>query len=255
MVSDAEWKPIEPLTPRGQRGAHRVDHRRVISGIMHMLRSGARWRDCPAEYGLYTMIYNRFNRWSRQDVWSDIFYALTDSTARVGTISIDSTHIKAHRSAAGAKGGLPAGGRPVARRAHHKNPRADRGSRPAGSVLDHAKQLPLPTGGTRSAANSSAAPTIAGRHSLRRQQPAELVGGAWRQGRHTAQSNPQAPHRYDVKTYNGRNLIERMFCRLKDLRRIATRYDKRADVYLSAILWRPHSLRGSIEPGPQTKLD
>ncbi len=44
------------------------------------------------------------------------------------------------------------------------------------------------------------------------------------------------PHRYDVKAYKGRNLIERMFCRLKDFRRIATRYDKRADNFLSAIL-------------------
>src|SRR5258708_27497641 len=104
-LSDAEWKRIEPLMPRGRRGAHRVDDRRVISGIMHMLRCGARWRDCPPEYGPYTTIYNRFNRWSRQDVWSDIFYSLTGSTGRIGTMSIDSTHIKAHRSAAGAKGG------------------------------------------------------------------------------------------------------------------------------------------------------
>ena len=64
-LNDAEWKRIEPLLPRGRRGAHRVDDRRVISGIMHMLRSGARWRDCPPDYGPYTTIYNRFNRWSR----------------------------------------------------------------------------------------------------------------------------------------------------------------------------------------------
>jgi transposase len=91
--------------PRGRRGAHRVDDQRVISGIMHMLRSGARWRDCPPEYGPYTTIYNRFNRWSRQGIWTEIFYTLTGSTGQVGTMSIDSTHIKAHRSAAGAKGG------------------------------------------------------------------------------------------------------------------------------------------------------
>ncbi len=104
-LSDVEWKRIEPLLPCGRRGAHRVDDRRVISGIVHMLRSGARWRDCPSEYGPYTTIYNRFNRWSRQDVWSDIFYALTGSTGRIGTMAVDSTYIKAHRSAAGAKGG------------------------------------------------------------------------------------------------------------------------------------------------------
>jgi transposase len=94
----------------GGGGAHRVDDRRVISGIMHMLRTGARWRDCPAEYGPYTTVYNRFNRWSRQGVWEDIFYALTGSIGVIGVIggvtaSIDSMHIKAHRSASGAKGG------------------------------------------------------------------------------------------------------------------------------------------------------
>src|ERR1700722_3917875 len=104
-LSDSEWEVIEPHLPKGRRGAHRVDDRRGISGIVHMLRSGARWRDCPPVYGPYTTVYNRFNRWSRQGVWSDIFYALTGSTGMVGTMSIDSTHIKVHRSAAGAKGG------------------------------------------------------------------------------------------------------------------------------------------------------
>ena len=46
-LSDEEWRRIEPLLPHGRRGAHRVDDRRVISGIIHMLRSGGRWRDCP----------------------------------------------------------------------------------------------------------------------------------------------------------------------------------------------------------------
>ena len=104
-LSAVEWKRLEPLLPRGRRGAHRVDDRRVISGIMHMLRSGARWRDCPPEYGPYTTIYNRFNRWSRQGIWYEMFEALTGSTGITGTVAIDSTHIKAHRSAAGGKGG------------------------------------------------------------------------------------------------------------------------------------------------------
>jgi transposase len=104
-LSDAEWARIEPLLPRGRRGAHRVDDRRVLSGIVHMLRSGARWRDCPAAYGPYTTIYNRFNRWSRQGIWFAIFEALTGSTGVIGSAAIDSSHIKAHRSAAGGKGG------------------------------------------------------------------------------------------------------------------------------------------------------
>jgi len=105
-LSESEFARIEPLLPRGRRGAHRVDDRRVISGIVHMLHSGARWRDCPAEYGPYTTIYNRFNRWSRQGIWLGMFEALTGTRGVIGTASIDSSHIKAHRSAAGGKGGL-----------------------------------------------------------------------------------------------------------------------------------------------------
>jgi transposase len=104
-LSDAEWAAIEPHRPRGRSGARRVDDRRVISGIVHMLRSGTRWRDCPAEYGRYTTVYNRFNCWSRQGVWSEVFYALTGKSDVV-TGAIDVTYINAHRSAAGAKGGL-----------------------------------------------------------------------------------------------------------------------------------------------------
>jgi len=109
-LSDVEWARIEPLLPRGRKGAHRVDDRRVISGIVYMLRCGARWRDCPAAYGPYTTIYNRFNRWSRQGIWLAMFQALTGHSGVYGapgfaTAAIDSTHVKAHRSAAGAKGG------------------------------------------------------------------------------------------------------------------------------------------------------
>ena len=105
-LSDEEWSRIQPYLPTGRRGARRVDDRRVISGIVHMLRTGARWRDCPPEYGPYPTIYNRFNRWGKQGVWEDVFYALSGKSGVVSTTaSVDSSHVKAHRSAAGAKGG------------------------------------------------------------------------------------------------------------------------------------------------------
>jgi len=123
-LSDEEWQRIEPLLPRGRRGAHRVDDRRVISGIVHMLRSGARWRDCPTEYGPYTTIYNRFNRWSRQGIWLGMFKALTGNTALFGTAAIDSSHVRAHRSAGGGKGGPSS--KPLGARAAAARPRSTR---------------------------------------------------------------------------------------------------------------------------------
>ena len=58
-LSDEQWKRIEPYLPTDVRGVERADDRRVISGIVHVLKSGCRWIDCPPEYGPHTTIYNR----------------------------------------------------------------------------------------------------------------------------------------------------------------------------------------------------
>lgn len=68
-LSDAQWAVIEPHMPKNQPGPEREDDRRIISGILHVLTSGCRWRDCPSEYGPRTTVYNRFNRWSRRGFW------------------------------------------------------------------------------------------------------------------------------------------------------------------------------------------
>jgi transposase len=106
-LSDAAWTVLEPHLPKNRPGARRVDDRRVISGILHVLRSGCRWRDCPPEYGPYTTIYNRYNRWSAQGLWRKLFERLAAAGNIPDELSIDSTHIKAHRSAAGPKKGKP----------------------------------------------------------------------------------------------------------------------------------------------------
>ena len=103
-LNDRQWSAIEPLLPRNQPGARRVDDRRVISGIVHVLKVGCRWEDCPALYGPSTTIYNRFNRWSRRGLWQRLFDALVTTDA-ADTQIIDSTTAKAHRSAGGGKGG------------------------------------------------------------------------------------------------------------------------------------------------------
>jgi transposase len=104
-LSDEQWARIQPLLPTDVRGKKRVDDRRVISGIMHVLKTGCRWCDLPPEYGPPTTIYNRFVRWARRGVWEDMFHALA-ARGRSGEIQmIDSTHVKAHRSASGGKGG------------------------------------------------------------------------------------------------------------------------------------------------------
>jgi transposase len=59
--------------PRGKPGKPRVDDRRVISGILHVLKTGCRWRDVPPEYDPANTIYNRYNRWSQRGLWQLLF--------------------------------------------------------------------------------------------------------------------------------------------------------------------------------------
>src|ERR1041385_8003633 len=104
-LSNEQWARIEPYLPKDVRGVERVDDRRVISGIVHVLKSGCRWCDCPPEYGPPTTIYNRFVRWAERGVWERLFRELAARGRSDDIQMIDSTHVKAHRSASGAKRG------------------------------------------------------------------------------------------------------------------------------------------------------
>jgi transposase len=103
--SDEQWARIAPLLPTNTRGLKRVDDRRVLSGIVHVLRSGCPWSHCPREYGPAKTMYNRFVRWARRGIWKDIFAALAGREGNPDRLLIDSTIVRAHRSAAGGKGG------------------------------------------------------------------------------------------------------------------------------------------------------
>ena len=104
-LSDEQWFSIRPLLPTDVRGKERVDDRRVISGIVHVIKSGCRWCDCPPEYGPAKTIYNRFVRWAERGVWERLFRALAGRGRSTAVQMINATHVKAHRSASGAKRG------------------------------------------------------------------------------------------------------------------------------------------------------
>ena len=104
-VSDDQFAKIEPLLPRDTRGKERVDDRRVISGIIHVLKSGGRWVDAPSDCGPRKTLYNRFVRWADKGVWVRLFETLAQSGGPTLQLMIDSSAVKAHRSAAGGKGG------------------------------------------------------------------------------------------------------------------------------------------------------
>jgi len=105
-LNGRQWGRLEPLLPSKPGGGPRVDDRRVISGIVHVLQSGCRWKEAPAAYGPHKTLYNRHKRWSEKGVWRAVFEALAAEGGPPAEVLIDSTHVKAHRSASGGKGGL-----------------------------------------------------------------------------------------------------------------------------------------------------
>lgn len=90
-LNDGQWARLAPLLPDDTRGVSRVDDRRVISGIIHVLQSGCRWRDAPAVYGPYKTLYNRFVRWARKGVWERLFRALAEAAGPPAALLLDST--------------------------------------------------------------------------------------------------------------------------------------------------------------------
>ena len=98
-LSDEAWAALDPHLPRGRPSKPRVDDRRVISGIPHVLKTGCRWRDVPPEYGPPSTIYNRFNRWSLRGLWQRLFEKVAATGEVPEELSVDGSHVKAHRSA------------------------------------------------------------------------------------------------------------------------------------------------------------
>ena len=107
---------LRPHFPKA-RGKPRVDDRRVLSGLLHVLRNDLRWQDAPGVYGPHKTLYNRFVRWSRLGVFARIFRDLAKPGPDGHTLMMDSTHLKAHRTAASLRKGGFALARLVARKA------------------------------------------------------------------------------------------------------------------------------------------
>ena len=231
-LTDYEWAAIKPMLPNKPRGVPRVDDRRTLNGILWVLRSGAPWRDLPKNFGPYTTCYNRFVRWRRAGVWGQLMNALT-AGHDVAVQMIDTSIVRVHQHGAciagnseqlRSRGGLTTkihavvdtSGLPV------------RLALTTGETHDNRLVLTLLSGLKSGAVlhadrgfDADWIRTFVSEH------------GAW--ANIPPRRNRKEPISFSPHLYRARNLVERFFNKIKQCRRVATRYDKLAANYLAFI--------------------
>ena len=146
--TDAQWALIEPHLPPPSRGRAWADHRRVVGGVFFWVATGLQWRDLPERFGPWQTVYERFRRWRDDGTWLRLLGHLQRAAGRAGLIDwglfcVDSTTIRASRSAAGggknrAGGGAgrPRPGPQPGRVFHQGSPRHRRGRVAASGARD-----------------------------------------------------------------------------------------------------------------------
>jgi len=233
-LSDYEWTAIKPMLPNKPRGVRRVNDRRVLNGIFWVLRSGAPWRDLPETYGPRTTCYNRFVRWRRAGVWDRIMEAMA-SGHDAAVQMIDTSVVRVHQH-----------GACIADNNHQDMGRSRGGLTSKLHAVVDANGLPVHLALTPGEAHDNRLCSVllsallpqtillADRgydadwiRELARQQ------GAW--ANIPPKRNRKDPICFSPYLYRARNLIERFFNKIKQCRRIATRYDKLAANYLAFI--------------------
>ena len=233
-LSDYEWSVIKPMLPNKPRGVPRADDRRVLNGIFWVLRSGAPWRDLPENYGPRTTCYNRFVRWRQAGIWDRIMNGL--ATAHDAAMQmIDTSVVRVHQH-----------GACIAENHEQHMGRSRGGLTSKIHVVVDANGLPVRLGLTRGEAHDNRLCSVL----LAGLRPQTIVladrgyDADWirqfvrEQGARAnipPKKNRTSPINFSPDLYRLRNLVERFFNKIKQCRRIATRYDKLAANYLAFI--------------------
>lgn len=254
-LTDREWKSIRVFLPAerpSRPGRPWMPHRRVINGILFVLISGCSWRDLPEEFGKWNTVYRRLARWTREGLWDRIRRRLLHKLNQKKRINrqlwcIDGSVVRAHRSAAGARKDAENPEKPALGRSRggyttkmhvltdaagillsvtvtagqkHEAPEFPNVMRNADLSLRPKKQRPTALAGDK------AYSTHAIRNWLRDFGIKDVI---------PQKSNECRTTRFAKKTYRRRNIVERVIGKLKECRRIATRYEKTKEHYLAMI--------------------
>ncbi|MFD5514341.1 IS5 family transposase [Streptomyces sp. NPDC127051] len=293
-LTNAEWERLESFLPRGgARGGRWSDHRRVINGVLYRARTGVQWRDLPERFGPWETVYKRHRRWSADGTWTMLLsriQAAEDAAGRIDwEVSVDSTAVRAHQHAAGARRtpaatdskGARSGDEP-GRSGVAETGGPTRGSSQIGECLGRSRggfttkihlaadgrcrplalvltpghygdgpqfervleQVSVPrlgVGRPRTRPDhvlaDKAYTSRKNRRYLRRRGIRHTIPERLDQQRHRKNrgSHGGRPAGFDSERYKKRNTVERSINRLKGFRAVATRYEKRAYIYLGTV--------------------
>jgi transposase len=105
-LTDTQWEAIAPHLPgkEGDPGRTAEDNRKFVNAVLWLAKTGAPWRDLPERFGHWNSVFRRFSRWSANGVWQKVLEAL-GGDEELEELLLDSTIVRAHQHAAGAKGG------------------------------------------------------------------------------------------------------------------------------------------------------
>jgi transposase len=251
MLSEAMWERLSPLLPpqRPTTGRPPLNHRTFIEAVLWLARTGAPWRDLPPELMNWRTAWRRLQRWTAAGVWDRIVGALRAIALEAGWDAhmLDSSVIRAHAHAAGARkaSGRQALGRSRGGFSTKLHLRADAKGRPVALHLTGGERHDLL--GVGPLFEQGALRT--GRRGRPRGQPAAVIAdkaysAAWlldtlRRKRivpiiPSRAGQPENPD-FDREAYRRRNAVERLVGKLKQFRRVATRYDKLDAHYLAFV--------------------
>jgi transposase len=233
-LSDYEWTGIKPMLPNKPRGVPRVNDRLVLNGIFWVLRSGAPWRDLPESHGPPATCYNRFVRWRRAGVWDRIMEAVAAAHDEAVQM-IDTSVVRVHQHGACIADN---------REQHMGRSRGGLTSKIHAVVDTNGLPVRLALSPGKAHDNRLSPVLLAGLLPKTvvladRGYDADWIRtlvneqGAW--ANIPPKRNRRDPICFSPYLYRSRNLVKRFFNRIKQCRRIATRYDKIAANYLALI--------------------
>jgi transposase len=244
---DEHWQRLEPLLPPQKQwtGKPNLPYRPVVNGILLINRTGAPWRDLPPDYGQWETVASRFYRWRQAGVWEQVLETLQAAADADGDLDwqthyVDSTVIRAHQHAAGARGKdseAEGFGRSRSGFTTKIHLRVEGQGKPIAFLLTPGQAHDAPS--FKPLMERGKIERYRGK---RKYRPGRIVAdkahgskAIWAYLRAVGirstipwKSNQQKRGPFDKAIYRERNRVERAINRLKQFRRVATRYEKRA---------------------------